>query len=91
MSMSTLRLVVSLLVVFVLLSFAKPHWFMRVFIYLRRNTKASMAVANSIDRMEKLEYAITISVYERATWENPLPEDIQQRLARLPERMRRYY
>jgi len=87
--MSILRLAVSFLVVLVILFFAKPRWFIRVIVYLRRNTQAAMATADLIDSMEDLERAVTQAVHNRSSWANPLPEDIQQRSAKLPERFRR--
>ena len=89
MSISILRLAVSFLVVLVLLCFAKPRWFIRVVVYLRRNTQAAMAIADLIDSMESLEGAVTRAGHNRSTWTNPLPEDIQQRSVKLPERFRR--
>jgi len=45
-----------------------------------------MAIADLIDSMEDLERAVTQAVHNRSTWANPLPEDIQRRSAKLPER-----
>jgi len=89
MSTAILRLAVSFIVVLAILSWGVSRSFTRIIVFLRRNTRASMAVADMINSMEGLERAVTAQVHNRSTLANPLPEDIQQRWARLPERFRR--
>jgi len=55
---------------------------------IQRNI-ALKAVADTIEAIEDLEYAVTIRVYKRSISAIPLPEDIKQRSAKLPERFRR--
>jgi hypothetical protein len=85
--MLILGLVVSLLVILALSSLAKL-WISGVIAYIHRNHTEAGAIAPFIEKMEKLEPVIlALSTRSKAT--GSLPEDAQQRLDKLPERVRR--
>ena len=87
--MSILRLAFSFSVIFTLWSLVKYRWILRVLAYLRRNYTASGAIAYLIEETEELEVAINKRVDARSNLANPLPEDLQQRSAKLPGLLRR--
>ena len=87
--MSILRLAFSLLVIFTLWSLVKYRWIPRVLAYLRRNYTASGAIAALIEEIEELELAVNKAVRTRSNLANYLPEDLQQRSAKLPGLLRR--
>ena len=82
--MSILRLGFSLLVIFALWS----DWIPRALAYLRRKYTLSGIVATLVDNLERLEQSIDQATSSRLKIQS-LPEDIRQRLAKLPELVRR--
>jgi hypothetical protein len=85
--MLILGLAVSLLVILALSSLAKL-WISGVLEYIYHNYTASGAIAAFIDEMEELEPLI-LAACIRSKAAGSLPEDVQQRLDKLPERIRR--
>ena len=88
--MSILRLAFLFVVIYGLWSLVKFRWIVRAIVYLRRNTPTSRAIANAFYSIEDLERAVSMEVHAQSNAANPPPEDIQQRWARMPERLQRY-
>jgi len=82
--MSILRLAFSFLVIFALWF----RWIPRFLAYLRRNFTRAGVVAVLVDDLEGLERAIDESLRTRKDIKS-LPEDLRQRLVKLPELARR--
>ena len=89
MSIFRLAFSLALLVIFTLWSLVKYRWIPRVLSYLRCDHAASGVIASLIKETEELELTVNKAVQTRWNLVNPLPEDLQQRSAKLPELIRR--
>ena len=88
MTISSLRLAFSFLVILVLVALFKPHWIphdIRAYIY--RNWTTSGTIAALTDEMEELEHLL--SSLSNVADSKSLPEDLRQRVAKLPGLLRR--
>jgi len=82
--MSILRLAFSLFVI----STLWYRWIPRSFEYFRRNYTTSGLIDVLVETLERLEPAVTEFVRTRSNIKS-LPEDVRQRLLKLPELVRR--
>jgi len=87
--MSIYRLAFSFLVIFTLWSLVKYRWIPRVIAHLRSNYTTSGAIADLIKETEELEVKVNEAARIRLNLVNHLPEDLRQRVAKVPELVRR--
>lgn len=78
------------LVILALLFLVKPHWIPRILAYVQRNFTTYGAIGTLIDDMEELEHMIQ-DLSTLSTTAESLPEDLRQRMVKLPGLVRRYW